>query len=385
MTPFLLVVCLLAQNSGAASDAVPQAPSEPLASLVDSKVVVPWYQRVSMGGFARLQLGYTVPLADERLVGGNGGFRVADFRLNLDFRPIDKLTVFTSIEFAAPLVAPEDPLAGRRIVELRDAYVQYDVCSGFLVRAGQFRPSYDAEMLMGDGTVPFTSRSILANGVTPPEGYGPSRPLAPDRQVGLQFGSKRLGFQNERLGLQYAVGVFNGAGPNQLLNDNNSLMPVGRVEVDFMKVVSLGLNVSHNVRSEGVRPNRLYTSSINYGFDVELHKTLRDTHALSAMVVFLGRSSSYSFSGLQAESALGAMGQLRYLHEPTGLEAALRLAYYEPSSAQLVDQVTELTAMVGWRPFHLPFRVLAQYTHRGEEAPVGYANDSVDLMLHAVW
>ena len=44
-----------------------------------------------------------------------------------------------------------------------------------------------------------------------------------------------------------------------------------------------------------------------------------------------------------------------------------------------------VAAMVGWRPFKLPFRVLVQYTHRNEEAGASYANDSVDAMLHAVW
>ncbi len=344
---------------------------------------LPWYQRLSIGGFARVQVGYTFPLQDEQLVGGNGGFRVADFRLNLDFRPVDKLTVYSSIELAAPLVSPDDPLTGRRIVELRDAYVQYDVCSGVLVRAGQFRPSYDAEMLMADGSLPFISRSILSSGVNPPEGYGPRQPLAPDRQIGLQVGSKRFG--GPTFGVKYALGLFNGAGPNQLFNDNNGVMPVGRVVVDLMDTLSLGLNASYNVVSQGTRPNRLYTSQVGYGLDLEAHTKVKEAYVLSAMVVLLGRSSTYSFGGLPAESALGVMGQVRSLHEPSGLEGALRFSYLEPSSQQVSDQVTELAAMVGWRPFHLPFRVLAQYTHRGEEAAVGYANDSVDVMLHAVW
>ena len=392
------LICVLAQTSEdvQASDvadagAPVETLSKALAPSVESKSVeapktqlpMPWYQRVSIGGFARVQLGYTFPFRDEALVGGNGGFRVADFRLNLDFRPIDRLTIFTSVELSAPLVVPEDPLTGRRIVELRDAYVQYDVCSGLLVRAGQFRPSYDAEMLMGDGALPFTNRSVLATGLAPPEGYGPRQALAPDRQIGVQLGSKRLG--SDTLGVKYAVGLFNGAGQNVLFNDNNGLMPVARVEVDLMKRVTLGLNASYNVRSEGVRPNRLYTSSVNYGVDVEARMPFKQDHELSVMAVLLGRSTTFSFGDLPGESALGGMVQVRYFHEPTGLEAALRNAYYEPSSQQVSDEVNELTAMVGWRPFHLPFRVLAQYTNRSEASGVGYANDSVDLMLHAVW
>ncbi len=388
-------------STNASSAAAPASSAEPASALSSTPVVtsttptavgdpvvkqtstVPWYQRVTLTGYARLQAGYTFPLQDEQLVGGNGGFRVAEFRVNLDFRPIEKMTVFTSVELAAPLFNPDDPLNGRRIVELRDAFFQYDVCKGFIVRAGQFRPPYDAEMLTSDGALPFMSRSILANGVLPPEGYGPRQPLAPDRQVGLQVSSLRLG--NDTVGVRYAVGVFNGAGPNQLYNDNNGLMPVARVELELLKYVTVGVNASYNVRSDGVRPNRLMTSQVGYGVDVEAHRTFHDVHSVSAMVVFLGRASSFSFSGLPAESATGVLGQARYVHERTGLEAALRFAYLEPSSAQEADQVTELTALVGWRPFRLPFRILGQYTHRGEEGPVAYPNDSVDLMLHAVW
>jgi hypothetical protein len=338
----------------------------------------PWWQRVTLSGFARVGLFYTFPFQDEQLVGGNGGFRVADFRLGLDFHPVDKLSIFTSIELAAPLVDPNDPLTGRRIVDLRDAYVQYELCSGFNVRVGQQRPGYYAEMLMSDGAVPFVTRSVLANGVNPPEGYGPRNFLAPDRQLGVQLYSQRLG--TEVVGFKYMVGVFNGNGQNQLFNDNNSVEPVGRVELDVMKKVTLGLNAYYNQRTDGVRPNRLSTSQFAYGADLTA-----ELMGFSAMAAFLGKSMQYSYGGLPPDGALGAMGQLRYFHEDTGLEAAARFAWYEPSTAQVQDQVMEFAAMIGWRPFKLPFRVLGQYTHREEERGVGYPNDSVDIMIHARW
>jgi hypothetical protein len=231
-------------------------------------------------------------------------------------------------------------------------------------------------MLLSDGAIPFVSRSILAGGLAPPEGYG-ARALAPDRQIGVQVHSKRLG---GTLGVRYALGVFNGNGQNQLFNDNNSPMPVGRVELDVKEHVTLGLNASWNARSDGVRPVRLTTSQLSYGADLEAHG-----YGVSGLVAFLGKSSSFNYAGLQPEMAMGVLGQLRYFHEPTGLEAAARVAWYEPSSAIPDDQLIEIAAMVAWRPFQLPFRVLAQYTHREEQRAVAYPNDSVDMMLHAVW
>ncbi len=359
----------------------PAAPEEKKSNGVAGLKVesdTPWWQRLKVGGFARVGVFYAFPFREEQLVGGNGGFRLADFRLNFDFRPINKLTVYASVEFAAPLVDPNDPLTGRRIVDLRDAFVEYEICKGLLVKAGQFRPPYWAEMLMSDGSIPFVSRSVLASGFSPPEAYGPRTHLAPDRQLGVQASSKRLG--NDTIGFKYAVGVFNGNGQNQLFNDNNMVNPVGRVEVDYAETVTLGLNAGFNVLTSGVRPNRLSTNTFDYGVDLEAHKW-----GFQLMGGFLGRSSTYSFSGLQPDSSMGAMGQLRYFHEETGLEGAARFAFYEPSKAQADDTVTELAAMIGWRPFKLPFRVLAQYTHRDEERLVSYPNDSVDLMLHAIW
>lgn len=342
-------------------------------SLVSSK---PWWQRVAISGFARVGLFYTFPFRDEQLVGGNGGFRLADFRLNAEFKPVDKLTVYASVELAAPLANANDPLTGTRIVALRDAWVQYEVAPALVIRAGQYRPPYYAEMLMSTGSMPFVNRSVLGDGVAPPEAYG-TRALALDRQIGVQLSSKRLG---KDFGFRYYAGVFNGNGPNVLFNSNNSPMPVGRVELDFQQHLTLGLNAFYAVRAEGTRPTRLYTNQLGYGADLEAK-----FGGFSAMAAFLGRSSTFNYAGLAPESGMGALGQVRYFHDATGLEAAVRFAWYEPSSAQLDDQLTELAAMVAWRPFELPFRVLVQYTHRGEESQVSYPNDSVDLLLHAVW
>jgi Phosphate-selective porin O and P len=336
-----------------------------------------WLNAISFSGFARLGLFYTFPIDDNALIGNNGGFRIADFRLGVAVQPTDRLRIVTSVELAAPLASQADPTIGRRIVELRDAFVQYQVCRGFIVKAGQMRPPYAAEMLLGDELVRFTDRSVLATGLTLPEGFGPTQPLAPNRQVGLQLFSQRFG---EHFGIKYALGVFNGNGPNQLLNDNNSVMPVGRVQVDFKEHLTLGINASYNAITEGVRPTRLTTFQFNYGAELEAHG-----FGISGLLGILGRSSTFSDAGLLGETALGALAQVGYVHEPTGLEGAARLAYLDPSSTRSDDNVTELALMVGIRPAKLPFRVLLQYTHREEPRNVAVANDSLDLMWHAVW
>jgi hypothetical protein len=317
----------------------------------------PWWARLTLSGFARLGVFYTFPLRDEQLVGGNGGFRVADFRLNAEFRPWDDVTAYASVELAAPVADPKDPLVGARVVSLRDAWVQYEVCSCFIFRAVQFRPPYYAERLLSDGAIPFVSRSVLAGGLHPPEAWG-TNALAVDRQVGLEVHSKRLGGV---FSFRYALGVFNGNGPNQLFNDNNAPMPVGRVELDFKEHVTLGLNAFYDVRAEGTRPTRLYTNHLAYGADLEAHG-----YGLSGLVAFLGRNSTFNYAALSPESAMGVLGQVRYFHEKTGLEGAARVAWYEPSSAQQDDQVLEVAAMVAWRPFAVPRSGSIHAPRRGE-------------------
>lgn len=376
-----LVIALsvaLAQAPAAAPAAPPAAVSTepaPAPAPAEAAKVTHWYDKFSVDGFARVSLGYTFPLRTDELIGSNGGFRVAELRLGLGINPVERLTIYTSVELAAPLIDPNDPLAGRRIIDLRDAFIEYALHDAFVVKTGQFRAPYDAELLMLDQQIPFISRSVLANGLNPPEGYVRA-PLVPDRQVGLQVGSKRLG---SRFGFRYAAGVFNGGGLNALVNSNNVLSPVARVEVDFAEKVTLGLNASYAVLTQGPRTARLNTNQLSYGADLTA-KIWR----LEVMAVLLARRSSYSWAGLPDDSAFGALGQVHYVSK-LGLEAAVRVAWYEPSTAMLDDQVTEIAAMVGWRPFEMPFRILLQYTHRAEEARVSIPNDSVDLMIHAVW
>lgn len=367
-----------AQEPVQPKDVPPAVVPETVKTAAAPVVPTPWWQNLTISGFARVGVFYSFPFQEQQLVNSNGGFRVADFRLGLEFKPVEKFTVYTSIELAAPLVDSNDPISGRRIVDVRDAYVHYELAKFFQIRAGQFRPPYYAEMLQSDGAIPFVSRSVLAGGLTPPEAFGPRSGLAPDRQVGVQFSSARLG--GELIGFKYAVAVTNGNGLNHLFNDNNAVTPYGRIEVDFAQKITVGANTYYNSRTDGVRPNQLTTNQFAYGADIGANFM-----GFSALAAFLGKSSTYSFAGLPSDSSLGVLGQVRYLHAPTGLEAAARFAFYEPSNAQTDDQVIEIAAMVGWRPFELPFRVLVQYTHRNEETRAAFPNDSVDAMIHAVW
>lgn len=338
----------------------------------------PWWQRFQPNGFMRAGVFYGFPFADDQLVGSRGGLRLLSARLGMDFVPLDEIRVSMSIDAAAPLTSSDDPLSGRRIVELRDAFFEWRPFSALGFRVGQFYVPYDAETLLDDAYVPFINRSVVSSGQRPPDAYGPRDGLSLGRQLAIEVSSTRLG--NEKVGFRYFAAVMNGNGQNQLFNDNNSVGPVARLEMDLFKIVAIGVNGYYHQRTEGTRPNRLNVDELGYGADVRIRY-----RGFSALFNVLGRQRSYQAAVLPKDSALGVVGQVLYWHQPWGIEGGVRFAWYEPSVADVKDQVTEIAAMLGYRFTRLPLRIALQYTHRGEEAGVSYPNDALDLMAQVTW
>src|SRR4051794_23836078 len=83
------------------SQPIPQEglPIGPTTPLGERK----WYERFTPFGYAKLGLFYTVPFQNEQLVGSNGGFRMANVRLGVQFDPLENFSVVVSLEAAAPL------------------------------------------------------------------------------------------------------------------------------------------------------------------------------------------------------------------------------------------------------------------------------------------
>ncbi len=339
---------------------------------------VPWWKHFEPYGYAKIGVFYTLPTRDEQIPGGNGGFRVASLRLGMLYKPIDNLTVEASIEGAYPSPRADDPSSGSRIVAVRDAFASYQICSGLVVTAGQFKAPFFAEVLLPDAQLPFTSRSVISEGYSAPEFASQREPMTLDRQVGVKLSSRRLGSTN--IGFKYAVAVVNGNGPNQLFNDNNSVAPVGRVELELFEHVTIAANGYYNQKSEGVRPNRLISNNIGYGADVTAHAI-----GFNVLVGYIGRSTTYGSDVLKPDSATGILGQVSYLHQPTGLSGGVRFALYNPSAADPNDDVTEVSVMLGWQLKVAPVRVVLQYTHRDEAPGVSVANDDLDAMLQVAW
>ncbi|MBL8949279.1 MAG: hypothetical protein JNK82_00785 [Myxococcaceae bacterium] len=338
-----------------------------------------WWKKLRPFGYVKAGVFYTVPFTDEQLVGSNGGFRIATARFGFELALHEQLQVVASIEVGAPNLRPDDPLQGGRVVEARDAYVEYRPFRLLQFRIGQFKAPFNAETLLGDADLPFLTRSLATDGVSPPEAYGPRDGLTLGRQVGLMIFSDRLG--GDAVGFRYFIAAVNGNGQNQLFNDSNPVAPVGRLELELFRKITIGVNGYYNVRTEGLRPNRLNTTQVGYGAD--LAARFGDFRALAG---FLGRSNSYSgLPGFPSDMSMGAYAQAQYVLSSIGLEAGLRFAWIEPSTAQFQDRAWDYTAFLGYRFRWVPLRVILQYTHREEEQGVAIGNDSIDFMAQATW
>jgi|CXWL01.1.fsa_nt_gi hypothetical protein len=337
-----------------------------------------WYDDLSFGGFTRIGAFYTLPLRDEQLIGGNGGFRFVDARLAATYAPQERLAFAVSADLAAPLPSGVDPTSGTRVFSLKDWNVTLKAFKALHVKAGQFRPPYFAEMLAADGKLPFVSRSVVAEGVSPPDAYGPRHGIVLDRQLGVQLSSDWLG--DGALLFRYALGAFNGNGPNQLFNDNNAVTPVARAEVGLFEAVTLGVNAFYNARSEGERPNRIGVNQLGYGADVAV-----TTGGVRALVAFTANRYTYANAVLPADSAWGLVGQVHYVHPGTKLEGAVRYSRLEPSAAQSDDAIHEISGMVGIGLLGGPVRIALQFDHREEESPVAIDNDTVTAFIHATF
>ncbi|MBK7859596.1 MAG: hypothetical protein IPJ65_13460 [Archangiaceae bacterium] len=341
-----------------------------------------WWRKIHPFGYVKTGVFYTFPFSNEQLVGGNGGFRVAAARLGVELLLVDNLSVVTSIELAAPNLNPADPLTGGRFVEMRDAYLEYRVCRGFWVRAGQFKAPFNGETLLGDADLPFITRSVATDGVNPPDGYGPREGLTMGRQIGLMLSSDRLG--GHVLGFRYFVAGVNGNGQNQLFNENNLIAPVARLELELFERVRVAVNGFYNVVAIGTRPNRINQSQLGFGADATLRVA-----GLRMLVGLVGRQNSYASSDmasvLPSDTSMGLFAQLHYVFDALGLEAGVRFGWYEPSTAQFDDRAWELNGLLAYRFKKVPLRVLLQYTHREEEPAVAIGNESIDAMVQVTW
>ncbi|MGB5528529.1 MAG: porin [Ignavibacteriaceae bacterium] len=158
----------------------------------------------------------------ERSIIGNNGFYLSNMRLRM-YGNLDKN--FSYYFVANFLVSPI----------LLDAVIGYKFTDAFKVSAGQFKAPFSSEFLKYPSDIDFVNRAQAA------------ALLSPRRDIGFQLSGI---FANNLL--EYKAGIFNGNGPNNFFNDNNSFLYVGRIAATPRTENSryeIGLNAGYNDNS----------------------------------------------------------------------------------------------------------------------------------------
>jgi len=160
---------------------------------------------------------------DSPLNEGNGGFVLRRAR------PIFEGTLHRDFDFA---IAPD---FGNNQIQLFDAFVNYRNRPELQLRAGKFKTPVGWEMLQSAANLQFNERSLATD-------------LLPNRDVGAQIWG-----QYDRWGLQYAVGLFNGAGDGDISSNlafDDAPEFAGRIfgqplkQAAFKPVQGLGLGIA---------------------------------------------------------------------------------------------------------------------------------------------
>lgn len=156
------------------------------------------------------------------------GFSLERARLEFTFTPAKwvEAVVEAALDDVDDQGTPDDLL--------RDAFVDLKPRRWFAVRAGQFKKPFSLMELKSKGKLPVITRGLSNDFLVRDLGYG-------GRDVGVALGGRL----KSPLGLEWMLGVFNGAGANRLEDDTSGAKDAaGRLEVEPLDGLKLGLNGS---------------------------------------------------------------------------------------------------------------------------------------------
>jgi len=329
--------------------------------------------KLRLSGFLRAGYAFVHDDSTVDFIGRYDGFEIAAARVEISSRPIDDLFLLFSLDVALGETVALTGMGGGRSLAARDLLIEYAPFEALVLRVGQFKAPFMAETLGCDADSLFFHRSIVESGLLPPYGYA-AQGLGLGRQIGASISSRRLDLNG--FGLRYDVGVFNGNGENRLFNDNDGVMPVGRVELDYRRLARLGAAVAYNQRTEGARPDLMDESDLSFTVDLAL-----EIHGVQLLAAYAQNHRSFeSVSSDQAdEIGRGVLAQIAWRHAGTGLEPAYRFELLDPSDLVEGTRVMQHTIGLNWKPSWAPARAYLAYTIRVEEEGRGLTNNGFEI------
>lgn len=326
-------------------------------------------------------------------------FDIESARLEMSVSMFERLTGVLSLDFGTlsgevdyPVngEVPDAVTAGNLRIEDRavlfiDAFGEYRVVDAFVIRAGQFKVPFDLETAYDDGSLVFSSRSLMTkrylvfadepNIDEADPMYRAAYDITNGSSFGRDLGAMLGGTAFDHV-FDYHLGVFNGGGLNRE-NDNRDVLvaarlavsPFGPLNLDMSDLdgnesprVSVGAGAAFDlpVHTSPALPEEMYNSlDINATLDAAVK-----WRGLCAFTSVYYRRSDHGY-GLSRKSeilhSLGTTAQVAYYLSALHLEPAVRYSFFSARLDSSKDYVHEGTVGVNYHVFEEHLRVGIEY------------------------
>jgi hypothetical protein len=327
------------------------------------------------------------------------GFGVANAFLKMRIELLEVLFGEIEIDYGTPLGMVQYPANARvgnsrynrvemneHVLRFLDAYGEYRPIPEFGVRIGQFNVPFDREGMLDPNELTFSHTSLMTraypvwgDGLTEESlTYNWEYDLQRASSFGYDRGLQLHGEVSEGI-FNYAVGVFNGSGPNTE-NDNRDVLVALRLSTDPVGKMTAGLSDLDTVKDP------LFSLGAAFAYDLLEHKNLVDPlvsynssdvniaadflfkwYGVSVMGALFFRNADHGAAFVdddgdpQAIKSLGTTAQISYFNEQTGLEPGFRYSLYDADMELELDHAHEITGTLAYHPFVKHLKIQVEY------------------------
>ena len=284
-----------------------------------------------------------------------------------------------------------------------DLFANWHRYPEFQVKVGQYKAPFGMEQLSPDPKLFTAERSQVTSALTP------------ERQVGIQLWGKPFAsaLREQKDLLTYWVGMFNGNGRNNTVNDNDQYMYAARLELQPWKGklagqdawVKFGGDALHSRDASGTVLSPAGTLRVNsdgslstfiapsaaeregYGVDASFHWGPFDLVAEYLSESYEGTTGASAFRDFRAE---GYYVQSGYFIVPKKLQVVAKYEHFNPGQV-LADNLDSVTGGVNYYIHGDDIKLIADYIHtwsnvRDARPALGMSDfDEVILRLQIVF
>jgi phosphate-selective porin len=233
--------------------------------------------------------------------------------------------------------------------KLLDAYTSYKIADFVKVTAGQFKVPFSMESLISDSQLEFIDRSQVVEALA-----GRSKDMIGNqngRDIGAQVSGSFLKLNDLYL-FDYTFGVFNGAGYDVTVDNNNHKDIAGRLGIHPLKGLDIGLD--------------FYNGLGQYG--TPLKNQTRNRQGIDARFVSGGLSLTAEYdTGIDGIiNREGWYGQAGYFVVPKHLQLALRYDTYNQNTGLTTARTDWYDGAINYF-FNKWAKLAVDYSYRREQ------------------